>query len=264
MEHTWFVIPLVWATLAGAVAGVFVIQPTLDAIQTVNRDVLFSVSYSGNVADTQITWTFKNNIAQWKSGNLSDNAIHASYRGRVALYPNGSLLLRGVSLSDAGSYTVGIVDFATADGAAAVRLHVYESVGAINVIPPMSNVTGVVGSDVLFSINYVENDNDPQITWTFTSRIAQWKSSNTSDNSIHFVYRNRVVLHSNGSLLLKNVSLSDSGSYGVVLVDNKKPDGKASVRLNVYETNSLASHCLVSKSEAATVAMGLLALLLFS
>ncbi|XP_061432843.1 carcinoembryonic antigen-related cell adhesion molecule 5-like [Lethenteron reissneri] len=235
MEHTWFVIPLVWATLAGPVAGVVVIQPPFNPIQTVNRDVLFNVSYSENVTDPQITWTFKNNIAQWKSGNLSNNVTHSAYNGRVEPYSNGSLLLKSVSLSDAGSYTVRILDFVSADGVAVIRLDVYGLVGAINVIPVTSNVTGVVGSNVLFSINYVENDDDPQITWTFTSRIAQWKSSNTSAGSIHNFYRNRVTLHSNGSLLLKNVALSDSGSYGVVLVDNKQPDGRASVKLDVYE-----------------------------
>ncbi|XP_032833118.1 uncharacterized protein LOC116955893 [Petromyzon marinus] len=138
MGSTWFVLPLVWAAIAGPVAGVIVNTASTSVSQMVGTDAFFSVSFSGSSGSTRITWTFNNQIVEWPSNNIGANTTREEYKGRIAIYTNGSLLLQRVTLSDIGMYNVVMGDFSTDDGKANITLGVYEVIAnaTLQLLPP--------------------------------------------------------------------------------------------------------------------------------
>ncbi|XP_061432833.1 immunoglobulin superfamily member 10-like isoform X1 [Lethenteron reissneri] len=136
--YTWFVIPLVWAAIAGPVAGVIVTTAFSSVSQMVGRDAFFSVSFSGNLVDPTVTWTFNNKIVEWPASNIGGNSTREEYKGRIAIYNNGSLLLQRVTLSDIGMYSVVMGDFFTDDGKGNITLGVYEVItnAMLQLLPP--------------------------------------------------------------------------------------------------------------------------------
>ncbi|XP_072893236.1 hepatic and glial cell adhesion molecule-like [Hemitrygon akajei] len=102
----------------------------------------------------------------------------------------------------------------------------------VTIIVEHSEINATVGGDALFSVR--PSGNVSSGSWRFKGKtIAQWiGQSEILDNE----YRSRAGLFtSNGSLLLKSVSMLDSGEYHVTMVPTSGSQTSATVTLRVTD-----------------------------
>ncbi|XP_064319540.1 uncharacterized protein LOC135315403 isoform X2 [Phalacrocorax carbo] len=190
---------------------------------------------------------------------------HGKYRDRAEVFPeNGSLLLRDLQLSDSGVYTV---TFAPPRITRDIKLTVHEQ--CIRPHPAGGNLSvhvnihqhftnGTVGQSVLLPVSY-RFCGDPQlpmfIFWTFSDSTDKvitclvWNCSlgaggapsNCSANVFsHDKYHDRAEFFpENGSLLLRDLQLNDSGVYTVSF---HQPHVTWDINLTVHEQRFTPHH----------------------
>ncbi|XP_078092390.1 cell adhesion molecule CEACAM5-like isoform X2 [Mustelus asterias] len=152
-----------------------VAEPQGLIIQTENSQI--NVTEGGNAffsvkplaAVKSGNWEFKDGtVAQWVGAGF---IINNDYEGRAELFlPNGSLLLKSVTVSDSGKYTVKIIPETGSESTATITLNVLEPVSKPNV---KANAT-----------NPVEHNDTVALT-CFASGTAvsyQWLEDNSTIN----------------------------------------------------------------------------------
>uniref|UniRef100_UPI00398F0DF3 cell adhesion molecule CEACAM3-like isoform X2 n=1 Tax=Pristiophorus japonicus TaxID=55135 RepID=UPI00398F0DF3 len=165
------------------------------------------------------SWDFgKTSVGQWIG---TTEVIAGDYRTRTELFlPNGSLLLKSVTLSDSGEYTVSMLTNTGIQATATINLHVLEN----------SRMSVTVGGEAIFSV--VPSAETQSGCWEFgAKRIGQW---NRTTKATTGDYKPRAELFlPNGSLLLKSVTASDSGEYTVSMTANTGSQTTAAISLQV-------------------------------
>ncbi|XP_041032668.1 carcinoembryonic antigen-related cell adhesion molecule 6-like isoform X4 [Carcharodon carcharias] len=159
---------------------------------TVGGNALFSVKPSGAVRSGN--WDFKGEtVGRWIGINVDFNN---EYKTRAEIFfPNGSFLLKSVTVSDSGDYTVSMTPVKGNDATATIALHVLEPVSKPNVI---ANVT-----------NPVEHNDTVTLTCfaSGTTVSYQWLEDNST-----IIPDNRFILSDdNRTLTISGVLRSDGG-----------------------------------------------------
>ncbi|XP_041032670.1 carcinoembryonic antigen-related cell adhesion molecule 6-like isoform X2 [Carcharodon carcharias] len=155
-------------------------------------NALFSVKPSDAVRAGN--WDFKGEtIGRWIGINVDFNT---EYKTRAEIFfPNGSFLLKSVTVSDSGDYTVSMTPVNGNDATATIALHVLEPVSKPNVI---ANVT-----------NPVEHNDTVTLTCfaSGTTVSYQWLEDNST-----IIPDNRFILSDdNRTLTISGVLRSDGG-----------------------------------------------------
>ncbi|XP_067874547.1 carcinoembryonic antigen-related cell adhesion molecule 5-like isoform X2 [Heterodontus francisci] len=196
---------------------------------TVGDDAFFSVKPSAAVKNGN--WMFGvNSIGVWIGTGVS---LSDEYESRAEIFPtNGSLLLKSVTDSDSGEYTVTMVPNTGSQTTASITLRVLAESQDFTILIENSRINVTVGGDALFSVKpsaAVKNGN-----WMFgVKSIGTWIGTGVSLSN---EYESRAeIFPTNGSLLLKSVTDSDSGEYTVTMVPNTGSQTTASITLRVLE-----------------------------
>ncbi|XP_067874546.1 carcinoembryonic antigen-related cell adhesion molecule 5-like isoform X1 [Heterodontus francisci] len=197
---------------------------------TVGDDAFFSVKPSAAVKNGN--WMFGvNSIGVWIGTGVS---LSDEYESRAEIFPtNGSLLLKSVTDSDSGEYTVTMVPNTGSQTTASITLRVLAESQDFTILIENSRINVTVGGDALFSVKpsaAVKNGN-----WMFgVKSIGTWIGTGVSLSN---EYESRAeIFPTNGSLLLKSVTDSDSGEYTVTMVPNTGSQTTASITLRVLES----------------------------
>ncbi|XP_051934035.1 V-set and transmembrane domain-containing protein 5 isoform X3 [Hippocampus zosterae] len=108
---------------------------------------------------------------------------------------------------------------------------------AITIQSPQSSLTQSVQEDVFFSMNVTCNGT-PTIQWTFMSSsvsraIGIWQPG--AFINITADYSSRVEAHDNGSMVLSDLQLQDTGYYVVTITDKTGDSNHAGFVLKVNE-----------------------------
>uniref|UniRef100_UPI00398E5017 cell adhesion molecule CEACAM6-like n=1 Tax=Pristiophorus japonicus TaxID=55135 RepID=UPI00398E5017 len=134
---------------------------------TVGRPVLLSVMPSVNV--TSGTWKRNGErLALWL-GTTTD--ISLNYRERMeVLFPNASLLLKAVSFSDNGEYTVNMISFRGRAATARVDLRVFEPISSAYIT---SNVSNPVRENDSVCLTCIVVGNCTRRVWSFNGAVVE-------------------------------------------------------------------------------------------
>ncbi|XP_078389776.1 cell adhesion molecule CEACAM3-like [Cetorhinus maximus] len=175
----------------------------------VGGNALFSVKPSAAVNSGN--WDFRGKtVGQWIGTTVGFNT---EYITRAEIFPaNGSLLLKSVTVSDSGDYTVSMHPVNGSAATKTIALHVLAEPQGFTILTENSQINVTVGGNALFSVK-------PSATvragnWDLRGKtVGLWIESNiVIDN----VYKTRAeIFAANGSLLLKSVTVSDSGDYTI-------------------------------------------------
>ncbi|CAH2316595.1 carcinoembryonic antigen-related cell adhesion molecule 3-like isoform X2 [Pelobates cultripes] len=231
---------------------------TQDSIHaTVGQSILLQTVYKISQTFynwPSLQWTFGNKIIVyyslqngsidpqgtplWTTGNTR---IFPLYNHRVTFYPdNGSLLLTNLHLQDSGCYKLYLLSFESIINKT-ICLHVDDpslSSGrsvANDIIVTQDSVNATVGHSILLQTSYKISQNMynwPSLQWTFGNRVIVYYSLQNGSIDpegtpvltrgkiqIFPLYEHRVTLYpDNGSLLLMNLHLQDSGCYNIYLL----------------------------------------------
>ncbi|KAH0503905.1 Carcinoembryonic antigen-related cell adhesion molecule 3 [Microtus ochrogaster] len=167
------------------------------------------------------------------------------YSRRETVYPNGSLLLQDIAEKDAGMYTLEILksDFKTEK--AYVQFHVNNflwkcgrlatsSQPTIESVPPKVVELG----DVLL---LVHNPPENVVGFVWVKGMTESKNivaaryiSDRKTTMLGPAYSGRETLYSDGSLLLRSVTLNDSGLYTLEILRTDMTTEAAQVQLKVH------------------------------
>uniref|UniRef100_A0A8C5R4T6 Immunoglobulin domain-containing protein n=1 Tax=Leptobrachium leishanense TaxID=445787 RepID=A0A8C5R4T6_9ANUR len=225
----------------------------LDSINaTVGQNVLLPASYilSRSFHDwPSVHWSAgKEDIVHFSLVNVSTDAqgfptwtdgetrIFTGFEGRVEFYPgNGSLLMKNIQLNDSGTYYIKLLSPDTIKKKG-VHVYVQRNTRALGhkLVVHQDSIDAVVGKTVLLPTSYSISRpfrRWPSIEWTDSKHtIVYYTFTNgtldpqgfpthiVGQTKISTSLRERVEFyHMNGSLLLKNICLNDSGTYHVNL-----------------------------------------------
>ncbi|XP_069796132.1 pregnancy-specific beta-1-glycoprotein 4-like isoform X2 [Narcine bancroftii] len=196
---------------------------------TAGGDATFSVRPSVKLRSGN--WGFKDKtIVTWVGSSVDvDNAFTS--RAELLL-PNGSLLLKSVTRSDSGDYTVNMIPDVGDQQTATIALLVIGESQGLTIHTDRSRFNVTAGGDATFSVRpsvKVRSGN-----WGFKDKtIVTWIGSSVDvDNA---VTSRAELLLPNGSLLLKSVTTSDSGNYTVTMVPEVGDMQTATIALLVIE-----------------------------
>ncbi|XP_059497278.1 carcinoembryonic antigen-related cell adhesion molecule 1-like [Stegostoma tigrinum] len=206
----------------------FTIQAEHSRINaSVGETAYFSVKPSRPMKNGN--WDFKGkSIGLWIGSSVS---ISNDYKSRAEIFlPNGSLLLKSLTSSDSGKYTVTMVPAVGGPASATLTLHVIGKPQELLIQPEHSWINVNVGETALFSVS-------PSLTvksgnWAFDGKsIGLWIGSSVS---LRKQYESRAdILLPNGSLVLKSLMSSDSGQYTVNMVSDVGGPASATLTLHV-------------------------------
>ncbi|XP_069796135.1 carcinoembryonic antigen-related cell adhesion molecule 2-like isoform X5 [Narcine bancroftii] len=196
---------------------------------TAGGDATFSVRPSVKLRSGN--WGFKDKtIVTWVGSSVDvDNAFTS--RAELLL-PNGSLLLKSVTRSDSGDYTVNMIPDVGDQQTATIALLVIGESQGLTIHTDRSRFNVTAGGDATFSVRpsvKVRSGN-----WGFKDKtIVTWIGSSVDvDNA---VTSRAELLLPNGSLLLKSVTTSDSGNYTVTMVPEVGDMQTATIALLVID-----------------------------
>ncbi|XP_048476534.1 muscle M-line assembly protein unc-89-like [Rhincodon typus] len=213
---------------------------------SIGETALFSVNPSLTVKTGN--WDFNGkNIGLWIGSSVS---LSEQYESRAEiLLPNGSLLLKSLTSSDSGKYTVNMVSEVGGPASATLTLHVF--VPLIQTEHRWINMS--VGETALFSVKPSAAVKNGQ--WNFNGmNIALWINTSVFLSS---EYQSRAeILLPNGSLLLKSVTILDSGEYTVIMVP--EVGNQASATLNLHVLDQLNSGNNISDGAIAGIVIAAL------
>ncbi|XP_045426896.1 carcinoembryonic antigen-related cell adhesion molecule 5 isoform X5 [Pipistrellus kuhlii] len=193
----------------------------------------------------------------WYKGEVVENSKIVSYKivtqstnygpaysGRETIYPNGSLLLQNVTLKDTGKYILQVMlrDYDTKQVTG--QLRVYPSLLTFWSLPTTAQFTmesvppnAAEGKDVLLRVHNLPGD---------LRRYAWYKGEIVENNEIvsyvietqttinGTAYSGRETIYPNGSLLLQNVTLKDTGKYNLQLILRDYATKQVTGQLRVY------------------------------
>uniref|UniRef100_UPI00398F7CBE cell adhesion molecule CEACAM3-like n=1 Tax=Pristiophorus japonicus TaxID=55135 RepID=UPI00398F7CBE len=211
------------------------VEPQGFTIQTENSRInvnigdiaFFSVQPSAGVQSG--SWNFGETvIGQWVG---TTEVITSEYRTRAVLFlASGSLLLKSVTVSDSGEYTVSMLTNSGSQATATITLHVLVKPQGFTIQTENSRRNVTVGGNALFSVRPSAGVRSG--SWDFgATRIGLWFGTT---EVIISDYRTRAdFLLPNGSLLLKSVTVSDSGEYTVGMFPYSGFHATATITLHV-------------------------------
>ncbi|XP_041032827.1 pregnancy-specific glycoprotein 22-like isoform X2 [Carcharodon carcharias] len=202
-------------------------------------NALFSVKPSGAVRSGN--WDFKGEtLVRWIRTTVDFNN---EYRTWAEIFlPNGSLLLKSVTVSDSGDYTISMTPVNGSEATATIALHVLAEPQGFTILTENSRINVAEGGNALFSVKpsgAVRSGN-----WDFKGEtLGRWIRT-TVDFSTEYRTRAGIFLP-NGSLLLKSLTVSDSGDYTISMTPVNGSESTATITLHVLEqhfsTNELGS-----------------------
>ncbi|GCC19271.1 hypothetical protein chiPu_0021020 [Chiloscyllium punctatum] len=124
--------------------------------------------------------------------------INNIYRGRVEfLQSNGSLLLKSVTASDSGEYSVTMNSFGDAVANATIILSVFEPISSVSII---SNVSNTVKENDTVSLRCHVMGDWTEISWLFNGSLVNSKGRTTFSSG-------------NAMLMIIHVDTSNTGNY---------------------------------------------------
>ncbi|XP_053564594.1 V-set and transmembrane domain-containing protein 5 [Bombina bombina] len=107
----------------------------------------------------------------------------------------------------------------------------------ITLLVPQTIINATVSQDILLSVQYISNGT-PTIQWEYMSkwkiqRITEWK--NGSYFNVSRDYKDRINRYDNGSILLMDVGVKDTGYYVVIITEDIGSIKHGTIILNVHE-----------------------------
>ncbi|XP_067874551.1 pregnancy-specific glycoprotein 22-like isoform X2 [Heterodontus francisci] len=225
-----------WSQFAVLLLSVIQVKPEVFTILkgtnqinvTAGDNAFFSVRPSRQIL-YQI-WTFGSKaVALWLKGSP---VVYPFYESRAKLFPsNGSLLLKSVTASDSGEYSVHMLSDMGDEAKATITLNILAQPQGFVIKTESSHIhVTTIGGNAFFSVQ--PSAEVQSGSWKFgATAIAQWIGTTKMFTT---QYRERAEIWlPNGSLQLKSVTASDSGVYTVSMVRRSSSSATASIILHV-------------------------------
>ncbi|XP_063325885.1 tyrosine-protein kinase-like otk isoform X2 [Pelmatolapia mariae] len=174
-------------------------------------------------------------VLLYQDGNFHPDNQHPSFKNRVYLQDRQmkdgdvSLILKNVTINDAGRYNCRVV----MEGTRSSKLMVLGIINLKVVVPPDESIPAESGQDVTLT-SRAPNRNITAVKWSRADLgdeyVLLYRDGQFETDNQHPSFKNRVDLQDRQmkdgdvSLILKNVTINDTGTYECRVAQNSEED----------------------------------------
>ncbi|XP_072409746.1 uncharacterized protein [Chiloscyllium punctatum] len=171
--------------------------------------------------------------------------INNVYRGRIEfLFSNGSLLLKSVTASDSGEYSVTMNSFSDAVANATIILSVFEPISSVSII---SNVSNTVKENDTVSLRCHVMGDWTEIIWLFNGILVNSKGRTTFSSG-------------NAMLMIIHVDTSNTGNYRCIACSPVSEKASEPYSLKLDMTTTQSASCSSNEWKAAVVVLAVISI----